>query len=435
MMRIKLFKTRIACLFLLSGIVGPSVAAVRIEQNVRFMQDSVYKPNIKTVLLYRSGWEMSYPLIDLNSNDKLKLSFDDLDGDIKSYYFTIVHCDANWNESGLSPAEYIDGFTEDRISDYSHSFNTTFNYTHYNLVFPTENMKPRLSGNYILKVYENFDQSSIVFTRRFMIVDRKIKINVAEKRPSVSKFYNTGQKIDFSLETQGLALSDPLNELKILVTQNNRWDNALRDIKPSYVSSNHLEYSWDDRIIFAGGSEFRHFDTKSIHYQSQYVHKIAYEAPYYHFYLYPSELKQKKLYFFDNDINGRFLISVSDRDSAENEADYVYVHFSLPCEEALADGKFYVFGALNYWSCNKDNEMAYDAASRSYQAKMLLKQGYYNYGYAFVPQGSAQCDLGYIEGDHYETENDYSVLVYYHPFNQFYDALVGIETINSLKTR
>ena len=112
--------------------------------------NKIFQSNIKSVILHRDGFELSPPLLRFNHHEQLRLSFDDLDADVKEFTFTIVHCDASWVPSELSPDQYINGFKEDHIYEYSFSQNTLVPYTHYEILFPTDDLKPSVPGNYIL---------------------------------------------------------------------------------------------------------------------------------------------------------------------------------------------------------------------------------------------------------------------------------------------
>ena len=71
--------------------------------------------NIKTILLHKKENNLSLPIINLNSEEKLKLSFDDLNYESSVLYITIEHYDAMWNKSNLMQSEYINGFSSDRL--------------------------------------------------------------------------------------------------------------------------------------------------------------------------------------------------------------------------------------------------------------------------------------------------------------------------------
>src|SRR6478672_4368050 len=138
--------------------------------------DSIYVNNIRTVRLYNYGNQLSFPVINLNSNNQVELHFDDMDADVKYYYYTYQLCNNDWSPVNLSQFDYIKGFTQLRISIYRFSSIALTRYTHYQAVIPDRSSYPTRSGNYLIKVYLNGDTSHLVFTKRLMVVENKASI-------------------------------------------------------------------------------------------------------------------------------------------------------------------------------------------------------------------------------------------------------------------
>ncbi len=407
------------------------------DSNFIRYDDFIYKKSIRTVQLQKSDWEFSAPVIKLGSDEKLKLMFDDLDGESKNYRFTIIHCDARWNPTDrLLQSEYINGFFDDNINDYQYSKNTIQKYVHYELIFPTENLKPSKSGNYLLKVFLDYDQNNVVLTKRFMVIDEKINILPDIHHATIINDYNYKQEIDFSIQTPGYQIINPYNDLKVVLLQNDRWDNAITKLKPLYVKDNELVYDYDQDNVFSGGNEFRNFDIKSLRWNSEFVKYIMYDSlRNYQVYLYPGKKRNFLQYFSDKDINGRYKITRQESSPAASvtEAEYVTVHFTLPMEKPAEDGSLYIFGALTDWKYSNENKMHYNKILSQYEATLYLKQGYYNYEYVFLKDDEKCGDETVIEGQHYETENDYCIYVYYKPMSSNYDMLIGMKRFNSIR--
>ena len=396
-------------------------------------RDYTFSDNIKTVLLFKKGSEMSVPLINLNSNEKLQLLFDDLGNDPKNFYYTILHCNSNWGPSDLTKSEYIEGFDEGEIREYKYSFNTSCDYIHYELTFPNEEMSPAVCGNYVLLVYEDFNPDSVVFSRRFYVLDQRIGIKAEVKRPKSPEFRDTGQEIDFSILHEGYNIRDPFSDIRVIILQNNRYDNCLTDLKPLFVRPDILEYTYDYENNFYGGSEYRYFDIKSTRYQAEHIKQIDYSPPYYHVKLYPDEPKTYQPYFYSIDINGKYYIDVQEGRDKHIEADYIYVHFIMPYDIPMIDGEVYIYGALTDWSLSDRSKMLYNFDNHTYEQTLLLKQGYYNYEYVFVKNSQVYADNTFFEGSHYETENDYMILVYHFDSTSKYEKLIGVKFLNSLR--
>lgn len=393
----------------------------------------IFNDKIKTVQLYKEGWNLSYPVIKFNSDEKLVLHFDLLGNDIENYYYTFIHCDKDWKKSDIFYTDFMDGFAENPIEDYNPSFNTTVNYTHYKLIFPNDRARFKLSGNYILLVHPLNEQEHPVLSQRFIITEDIAGINISAHRPRMTADVNTSQQVDFSVNISPVSINDPYRDIYAFILQNGRWDNAKKNLKPEFFSASELKYSsLTDKNVFQGGNEFRYFDIKSIRYQSQYVRNIDFLISNYHVYLFPSENREFKPYFYWEDFNGKFFVAVQEERNPETDADYVYVYFTLPSKYPVEGGRMYVSGAFNNWDFNSNNLMSYNVTKGSYESIILLKQGWYNYEYVFRKDGFEETVATKFEGSHYETENDYTVLIYYRNPRERYDRVIGVQTINTL---
>ncbi len=393
----------------------------------------VYDSKIKTVMLYKDGFEMSAPVMNMSTGERLKLSFDELDTDLKRFRYTIRHCEADWTTSSeLMTSEYIDGFQDDAIDDFGYSYNTITNFTHYSLVFPTSNLRPKISGNYIIIVFLD-DPANVILTWRFMIVENtglSVAGNVRPANNVTDRF--TKQQVDFTLEYNGMTINDPTREIKILMTQNDRMDNAIWGLTPRFVRGSSLDYTDEPQCLFNGGNEFRAFDIKSLLYQSERIKKIVSDNSGYSVYLLDDLPRPFKNYSTDRDINGRKLIKNEEHaKNSDIEADYAYIHFFLPFPSQLNNGQIYILGAVTDWQVNDSSRMNYNLQRKGYEKTLFLKQGYYNYIYIFKDNRTGKTDETLIEGNHWETENEYTIWVYYHPTGSQYDHLIAIQDLNS----
>jgi hypothetical protein len=393
--------------------------------------DFIHKNNIRTVLFHKKGFELAPPIIRLHSGERLELRFDDLDADYKNYAFTVVHCNADWTPSDLNPFDYLDGFFEDQVREYSQSVNTRIPYSHYRLEFPNENLRPRLSGNYLLKVYTYGAPDEVVLTRRLMIHEPLVGIDAQVQMANLIRFRDQWQQLSFTLQTGGYPIRNPHRDLQVVIIQNGRWDNAMTDLVPRTVMGDRLVYDQEDRILFEGGNEFRRFDTRSLRFLTERVADIQSGPRHWDVFLLPDQRRGFRQYASDDDLNGRFAIDVRDGRDPMVEADYAWVHFSLPMATPLASGGIYVMGALTGWHFPEEGKLGYNYGDSKYELSLLLKQGYYNYLYAFVDEGETRADLGVLEGNHSQAENDYTILVYHREPGTRYDRLVGLTHLNT----
>ncbi len=387
-----------------------------------------YLAAIKSVQLYPIDQENALPVIELHSDGQLMLAFDDLRGDVRNFYFSMEHCDADWTPSRLSPLEYAEGFNEERIVSYAPSVNTLQAYTHYRVDFPTRNIKPKLAGNYLLKVYEDADKSRLILTRRFyvlaplMMVSPELvpSVNVAKRR--------SNQKINLKLNTGGLTVNNPYQDVRVLVMQNQRPDIREWLTTPHFVNNNELTYNDNNTLDFGGGNEYRYFDLRSLRLASERMANIRLDSAV-HVDLVADKNERAASYASVFDENGNFFVRNQDKSDADTESDYAWVSFSLE-DVTTTEGKVYVVGAFNNYTLDASSEMTYDAAAETWRGTLLLKQGLYDYQYVHVgPSGTV--DVSFASGNHFETNNTYQVLVYNRRPGTTWDELVGFAEINN----
>ena len=423
--------------FLLINIIFLLVIITVAQDDKFYHENAVYSEDVKTVLMHRKGFDLTNPVLELNQEAPLIFKFDDFSAEVKNYYYTVIHCDANWNESYLVQDEYLDGFPENPLDDYALSFNTTFEYVNYQLLLPNENMRFRISGNYVLVVYEDNDKEKVVITQRFYVVENRVQIEGTVRRATLDAFEGENQEIDFTIYHEDVVIENPREDVKVVIMQNNRWDNAIRDLKPLFIRDRKLVYDYNRENVFEAGNEFRYFDIRTNRIPGENVLSTDFHRPYYHKTLMTDEVRVNKPFFQYKEMNGKYVVESQDPEvrDFDTECDYVFTHFSLPLESILLGGSVNVFGALTGWNANKSNEMTWNFETSQYELSLLLKQGYYNFQYVYVEQGSRVADNKNIEGSFWETENDYQIFVYYKSFSGRYDRLVGYRLLNSVENR
>ena len=378
--------------------------------------------DIRTILLYNSKNEMSLPIINLNSEEKLELRFDDLTKDISKFFVTIEHFDSNWKKSNLLKSEYVEGFIKDEIINYDYSFNTLREYIHYSYIFPSENLKPTISGNYKLKVFDSYGDT--VFSKKFMVLEKKINLNVNIKKATLSQDRKIKHEIDFIINHKNFDIVDPFSQLKVIIKQNNKDDNAITDLKPMYIRNSTLIYDFNEENTFLGNNEFRHFDIKSMRYYSERVKSIYSDSSKFKVTLYSDNKKPFNNYSIEPDLNGKFYIKSQEARNSSTEAEYVDVLFSLR-SEYISNGDLYIIGEMNDWKKNENFKLDYNFQKKQYEKEVFLKQGYYNYHYAINDTSLDYLDVASIEGTHYQTRNEYQIYVYFKDLNDRYEKLIG----------
>ena len=395
------------------------------QSDTTIYENENFDKKIHNTIIYKSNNQLSYPIINLNSKDKLTILFDDFNKEIRDYEYTLIHCDRHWKSSGLMKAQYIEGFFTNPIVEYELSFNTIQEYTHYKLIFPEKNCKPKISGNYIIKIFLSNYPDSVILTKRFMILDEKLSLSSNVKQSRSINYRKYKQEVDFIINHSSLPQLNPHSEIQVVVKQNNNEVNSIKNLHPLFIRDNELIYDYDEENTFFGNNEFRYFDINSIRYQSSRIKNINVDSSEINAYLYTDVSRSFDEFITLPDINGNFLINKQESWNPNIEAEYVNVHFSLIENRPISYADIYLIGRFSNWKISEDFKMSYDQENNVYKTSILLKQGYYNYMYALKHKTDNNVELSFIEGSHYETENDYYIYVYYKELGKTYDQLIG----------
>ncbi|MDG1724351.1 MAG: DUF5103 domain-containing protein [Bacteroidia bacterium] len=392
--------------------------------------NTCYDDKVATVILQKNiGIYDPLPVINLGSTVSLKLSFDMLDPQNEFLNYSIIHCNRNWIPSDLQPMDYLNGNTIGEITDYKFSTNTYQSYTHYSLNFPKEEMALTKSGNYILKVFRNFDEEDILLTRRFMVVDIQTKISSTIKSATVPEFRFSHQEVDFSVNYLGFDIPNPFLDVNVTILQNNSWNNAISNLKPQFVNNNELSFNYENENLFPGTNEFRFFDIRSLRFFSNNVIK-KYIDSVQNVVLRPEESKAYLNYVRWIDYNGKRDIFNSDGMNLVEDGDYALVHFNFKSNNLEDMGEIFVYGELTDWQLKDEFKMIYSPELDMYTCPVLLKQSYYNYHF-ILRDKDGKIDYSFTEGNHQETENDYTILVYHKNVFYGYDEIIGLGYRNS----
>ncbi|WP_044402579.1 DUF5103 domain-containing protein [Lacinutrix sp. Hel_I_90] len=382
---------------------------------------------IKTITFKGNTPESQLPVLRLG--EQLVLEFDVLNGNEDDYYYEIKHYNFDWTPSVLMQAEYLKGFNEQRIRQWDNSFNTYQIYSHYTLTIPNEQTQALTkSGNYLITIYNEYDE--IEFTRKFMIYEDIADVGVAIKRSRDVENIEELQSVDIVISSNKLQFINPKQTIKTVVVQNNNLNTAITDLEPQYILGNELQYRYVKESNFFGGNEYRYFENKDLRGANTGVQFIRLKELY-NSYLYLDIPRAEEIYTYNPDINGNFLITALDTDAPEIYADYAKVHFSLKLNKFKNGQTVHVYGNFNNYAVDKSNEMIYNDEAQLYEIPLLLKQGFYSYKYV-VKDKNGIVDENVIDGNFYQTENNYKVLVYYRNLGARYDRIIGVGEGNSV---
>lgn len=399
--------------------------------------DHIYKPNIKTVKLYRYGDIYTYPVLTLNSGEQLELHFDDLDGDVKNYYYSYQLCNSDWTPSNLFTFDYIKGFQSQRISTYRNSSIIFTRYTHYQALLPDRNCVPSRSGNYLLKVFLNDDTSKLVFTKRFLVVDNKVTVGGSLAQAFNGQLYRTHQRVNVAVNTAQSKLNIfTQQDLKIVVLQNFTWPTAVSVNQPTIFRGNYFEYT-NDALSFPAGREWRWINLTSVRLMSDRMRDLVKGNTRTDVYVKPDSERQSQIYVYYRDNNGLYSVENNDGNNPFWQGEYAYTHFTFipPGNKQYGGKSIYLFGELTNYELSDSSKMQFNEEKGVYEKTLFLKQGYYNYSYVTVNDAKRPGDsisFDNTEGNFTTTENSYMILVYFRGFGARSDELIGMARVNTL---
>jgi len=380
--------------------------------------------NIKSIV-FKGPTEDQFPVIQLG--ESMTLEFDDLSANEQDYYYKIFHCNYDWTPSQLLKSQYLSGTDNQRIVDYENSYSTLQPYSNYRLTIPNDNVGLKVSGNYILEIYNSY--GDLQFSRRFVVYKDAVTVTGAVKRSRDFNYINTKQVVQFSINTAGFNVVNPKQEIKVAILQNHHWPTALYNIKPQFTIGTELVYKYDEETSFFGGNEYLNFDTKDLRSPTFAISSIEMQDVYHH-YLFTNEYRYDKEYTYFPDINGDFLVRTLQGDDASREAEYSKVHFSLPYNNIIGLNNVYVIGKFNNYELSEENKMTFNEENGKFETTLTMKQGFYNYKFV-VQKEDGSIDPNLVSGNFHFTENNYLILVYYRDFGDVYDSIIGIGSVNS----
>jgi hypothetical protein len=396
------------------------VAAAQIEKEI----DPPF--NIKTITFVQNN-QNSIPLFSLN--DPFEIQFDDLYGNEANYYYEIVHCNYDWKHSDLTKNEYLQGFDGIRIQEYTNSLNTLQLFSHYRIGFPNKNTRLLVSGNYILKILN--EDKEVVFSRKFMLYEDLVSVPMQIKRARTLNAINYKQNLDFTVKSSSIIFQSPLQNVKVLLLQNGKLNEAITNIKPMYTIGNDLIYKYDTETQFWGGNEFLYFENKVIRAATNYIARVDANNGVYNTHLYTNNARINKSYTYNPDANGNFIPLNANASNNAIEADYSWVFFTLSAPSFYEKKNIYINGMFNNYAISDENKMDYNPEKGIYEKAIMIKQGFTNYQYVVADENKKIDYENAIDGNFCQTENNYFAIIYYKENNQRYDRIIGKGVANS----
>lgn len=397
-----------------------------LSANARDTSTSIFDPDFKSLQVNKIGDRLGQPVVKLNSdNDGIRISFDELAEDNRFLRYRFVHCNSDWQPSSLHETDYINGFNEAQVVDYALSERTLTHYVHYNIDLPNPDMTPLVSGNYLVEVFDEDNPDKTLLQARFMVDEAIAGLSMGVTSRTDYDYNNRHQQLSLKADLEGAKVENPYNDLKLIIYKKGS-ENTRRELKhPLSVQLKTAIYEHQKELIFPAGNEYRRFEIANLRYPGMGVESIDYIEPFYRVMLKTDEPRADIRYAYDQDQDGRFFVADIFADDPDINADYAMVYFTM--KSPKLEGEVFLDGDLTGNSLGPESRMVYDETIGAYIKTLLLKQGLYNYQYVTTSATNP------IEGDHYETDNEYIALLYYCPPSARYERLIATGVIHSGK--
>ena len=413
-----MIKNNVFLLFFL--LVFSSITAQEVEVNPPYHIKTIsfVQGNVNAVAIFQLG-------------DSFQLQFDDLHGTEDNYYYHITHCDYNWKQSQLYINEFLVGFNDQRIINYSNSLNALQIYSHYAISFPNKNTQLKVSGNYIISI-QNEDRE-VVFSRKVIIFEQLVSVPMQVKRARNVKDVEYKHNLDFSIRSAAITFQSPLSNVKVALIQNGNLNSTIYNVKPMYTVGNDLIYKYDNETQFWAGNEYLFFENKIIQAANNSISRVDSNGGLYNCYLYKFQGRKNNPYTYFPDVNGNFVVKNVNAENNEIEADYAWIYFTLNASSYSGKKNVYITGMFNNNALTDENKMDYNERKGIYEKALMIKQGFTNYHYTIADAAGKIDYEEAIDGNFWQTENNYQALVYYRENNQRYDRIIGKGSATSIE--
>lgn len=391
--------------------------------------DIIFNSKVKSVQVYNSISDTTNPVISLLGKETINIEFDFLHSNTLQIRYEIFLCDKNWNKSPLIPVDYLSTIGILRFEDVQNSVNTTQDYVHYSASFPNQNISFKLSGNYIIQVY-NDETDELLFQKRCMVTEQIVGMETSIKQATNVELMDTHHEVDISILPLGFPIKNSQDDITLVIMQNGRWDNCIRIQKPSHIYTDKIVYDFQKENTIPGGSEFRQFSFKNLNFIHEKIARIEKTDDAVTIYMKPDDIRMYKPYTKSGDLNGHFSPSYDVVDDTDFAADYCNVIFNLPYRKQVYDTlDMYIVGGFNQWQLTEENKMTYSEEQSCYTADILLKQGYYDYAYAQASPNALSLHTEEIEGCYSKTENTYEIFAYIYDIENGYDRIIAYKKL------
>ncbi|MEP1150148.1 MAG: type IX secretion system plug protein domain-containing protein [Balneola sp.] len=381
--------------------------------------------SFQSIQLYKKGNSNNPPIINLNTNDKLVLEFDELTSISGQFRITFEHFDQNWNPSNLPEAWFIDGFNEINVIGGEKNSLSKPSYFHYKTEFPNRDTKFLASGNYMLHVFD-YSSNKKLFSLPFFVTEQLGKIT-----SNIETVYNSGQNFSsidqlFSVYQYPSEVEFPQFDLSFEFVQNRFWGNSTSTQTFDVTTPGSIRFYTPRDESFSSNFDFIPLDLTQFNIN---IDKIENWQPEFT----PPRiiLKRDVLNFSASSTElyrSNFGKPSSDRDAAYAEVNFRFSANSLNSKNP----NLYVAGDFNAWRITENSKLRYDKIQDVWTAKLLIKEGTYRYKYFRKSNSSTSANGLPINDTSATRTQEYISFVYYKDPIKNYQRLISYNLFRSI---
>jgi hypothetical protein len=376
---------------------------------------------IRTIQLYRGDDERRLPVVALDDETSLTLEFDLMkeQGRPLSIYFE--HADRRWRRD-LTSNQILESFQNDRLLDYRPSRNTDVPYVHYRYRFPNEEIRFRISGNYILRVTERGRRDSVLFEQPFFVTEKQGRLQLEAEALTIP-----GQQVP-SLRPKARYLppsdiqGDPLGHAVCFVRNGRLADTRCED-QPLLVRQPELEFELERDRAYAPTTAGFGLDLSTLRPAGRIAEVKRTTVPL-EVLLDPDYARFGEPTVGPN-VNGQTIVrsALTGRADPAFSAQYVETTFAfVPLDEQPYNSPLVVAGSFSQMDPDHGTKMTWNAARGRYEGTVLLKQGKYQYFYSTSDPAFAK----QIQETQRRITGTYTAFVYYQDAQYNTDRLLQV---------
>ena len=270
----------------------------------------IFSPQIKSLQVVVNQDFLSPAVMRLHTDDILQIAFDELSHDYHRYAYTIERCEADWTPSEeMFESDWLEGFNAIVIDDHEQSVNTIIPYTHYQLQIPNDQCRLKMSGNYRLHIIDDESQQELACVE-FMVTDQTMSLFMEASTNTDIDHNISHQQLSISLNYNNHIVTNPQEQIRMVVRQNDREDNSRLHVSPSFIQANGLRWQHHQQLIFDAGNEYHKYEVLDPSHPTMGIDYINWDGEQYQ--VYPFINEPRPHYIYDEDADGAFYIRNSD---------------------------------------------------------------------------------------------------------------------------